>query len=546
MKTSILFSLVAALTNALTNYNDTACVPNAHWVDQLPYFNPAEIQPCSYAGTLNSNADGSHQMFYWMYPAEDEANKPITLWLNGGPGASSTFANFLMNGPMRINQTGTGPDDYIVYLADASWVEATTMIYIDQPVGTGFSYGEPLLTTMTEAADEFVYFLTQLFTMYPDFVGKDLYFAGESYAGKYVPAYSYAMLMYNQQQGSTYFNLLASMMGDPYTVPVTMRSHMHLVSESLNIIDDTNMPQIAALIQRCREILTDENYSDDFKGDVCASPITYINHVSGYVSGYDNREFSVDWDANEDQTINYFTISGQVQTIYQRVHVQDSTKTPVFEMGSSAVGVAFAGDQLIAYSQTVTDLVSMGLPLLIYAGEWDTRDGPKTVEPWLRSLYFDGNQNFWDQSRQTYYVQVPNEGQIVGGYWRESQYLSYLTIPKAGHFVPANNYWPSYQFMVDYINNGKLMCHEANGGDCSVVDTRCAYMDDCSGHGTCTTNGVCECDSGYKSADCSLRYNNLTADGSGIFLRFSQYGPNYFAFTWDGGNDSNVTLQATK
>lgn len=100
--------------------------------------------------------------------------------------------------------------------------------------------------------------------------------------------------------------------------------------------------------------------------------------------------------------------------------------------------------------------------------------------------------------------------------------------------------------MVDYINNGKLMCHEANGGDCSVVDIRCAYMDDCSGHGTCNANGVCECDSGYKSADCSLRYSNLTADGSGIFLRFSQYGPNYVAFTWDGGNDSNVTLQATK
>lgn len=136
-------------------------------------------------------------MFYWMYPAEDEANKPITLWLNGGPGASSTFANFLMNGPMRINQTGAGVDDYIVFLADASWVEATTMIYIDQPIGTGFSYGEPLLTTMTEAADEFVYFLTQLFTLYPDFVGKDLYFAGESYAGKYVPAFSKAMLEYN-------------------------------------------------------------------------------------------------------------------------------------------------------------------------------------------------------------------------------------------------------------------------------------------------------------------------------------------------------------
>lgn len=43
MKTAILFSAVAVLASALTNYNDTACVPNQHWVDKLPYFNPSEI-----------------------------------------------------------------------------------------------------------------------------------------------------------------------------------------------------------------------------------------------------------------------------------------------------------------------------------------------------------------------------------------------------------------------------------------------------------------------------------------------------------------------
>jgi len=43
------------------------------------------------------------------------------------------------------------------------------MIYIDQPVGTGFSYGPNLLTTMDEAADEFVIFLGNLFDKYSSF-----------------------------------------------------------------------------------------------------------------------------------------------------------------------------------------------------------------------------------------------------------------------------------------------------------------------------------------------------------------------------------------
>ena len=65
-----------------------------------------------------------------MFPSADE-NAPIAIWLNGGPGASSTFANFLMNGPMRINQTGGGADDYVVYTVNDTWVDIATMIYID-------------------------------------------------------------------------------------------------------------------------------------------------------------------------------------------------------------------------------------------------------------------------------------------------------------------------------------------------------------------------------------------------------------------------------
>ena len=120
------------------------------------------------------------------------------------------------------------------------------------------------------------------------------------------------------------------MVGDPFTAPISMRAHMHLVPEALNIIDDSNMPQIAALIQRCREMLTSTEYTDEVKGDTCASPIDYINHVSGYVSGYDTRIFCVDWDAYEQQTTNYFTISGRVQEIYSAIHVTSSTKRPVF------------------------------------------------------------------------------------------------------------------------------------------------------------------------------------------------------------------------
>ena len=88
------------------------------------------------------------------------------------------------------------------------------MIYIDQPVDTGFSYGHTLVTTMDEACEQFMNLMTNIWWWFP-FDGVPLYMTGESYAGKYIPQFSWALL----QNGN--FNLQASLMGDPYTAPLT-------------------------------------------------------------------------------------------------------------------------------------------------------------------------------------------------------------------------------------------------------------------------------------------------------------------------------------
>ena len=98
-----------------------------------------------------------------MYPtASTDEHTPVIIWLNGGPGASSMLANFLFSGPMRISQDPeTGA--YDMFRVSETWMNIGTVIYIDQPVGTGFS-SEPssLLNNMTDVTDEFVYFMLQL------------------------------------------------------------------------------------------------------------------------------------------------------------------------------------------------------------------------------------------------------------------------------------------------------------------------------------------------------------------------------------------------
>ena len=78
-------------------------------------------------------------------------------------------------------------------------------------------------------------------------------------------------------------------------------------------------------------------------------------------------------------------------------------------------------------------------------------------------MQFDGSEDFWSQARTTYWVKNatdPSGPLLNGGYYRTtSEYFTFLTVPKAGHFVPNNYYSASFQFITDYINSQQLECH---------------------------------------------------------------------------------------
>ena len=85
------------------------------------------------------------------------------------------------------------------------------MVWVEQPVGTGFSQGVPSAKTEEDVARQFLGFFENFVDTF-DLHGKRIFIAGESYAGMYVPYIASAMLDAND---STYFNLEATMIYDP-------------------------------------------------------------------------------------------------------------------------------------------------------------------------------------------------------------------------------------------------------------------------------------------------------------------------------------------
>lgn len=74
--------------------------------------------------------------FFWFIESRTNPHRaPLTIWLNGGPGASSLLGMLSENGPCSIN-----PDSNSSTLNPWSWNNEVNVLFIDQPVQVGFSY----------------------------------------------------------------------------------------------------------------------------------------------------------------------------------------------------------------------------------------------------------------------------------------------------------------------------------------------------------------------------------------------------------------------
>jgi len=68
-----------------------------------------------------------------------------------------------------------------------SWTRATTMLYVEQPIGTGFSYGYPLPEDEHDVAADLYEFMQNFLKVFEEMATYDLFILGESYAGMFVP-----------------------------------------------------------------------------------------------------------------------------------------------------------------------------------------------------------------------------------------------------------------------------------------------------------------------------------------------------------------------
>lgn len=163
----------------------------------------------SYAGLMpiSDKANETDQFYFWFFPsANEDAGDEITIWLNGGPGCSSLEGFLQENGPISW-QYGTPKPVYNPW----NWANLTNIVWVEQPIGTGFTQGEPTANSQEEVSKQFAGFWKNFVDTF-DLCDRKVYIAGESYAGKYIP---YLANEFLDQADPKYYDVKGILIYDP-------------------------------------------------------------------------------------------------------------------------------------------------------------------------------------------------------------------------------------------------------------------------------------------------------------------------------------------
>jgi len=424
-------------------------MPGLHWTPNFNHF----------SGYLNLK-DTHKFIHYWLVEAEaSPETAPLVFWTNGGPGCSGLIGFMTEQGPFRPDADGNiQPNTY-------AWNKNANMVFLEQPVGVGFSYSlnsDDYRIGDDQAAQDNLQTILTFFHKFPHFNHTALYITSESYGGHYIPTWADAIINFNDAQ--TYsqdrINFKGFAVGNPYTdyysgVGAQMETYWgkQLLPKPIwdNYVDNGCTDPVQQLNNSvCSFLLLDFNkkignlnpYALDYP--VCLTTQQRTMHQFlfedfGYLS----------YEPCEDNYAADYLNKNDVKT---SIHVKDDIE---WEECSRTTKYKLADKMLPMqhyYNTILTSKTHTDLRVLVYSGDDDGVCGTIGTQRWIYDLGFSVS-SLWN----TWYV----DGQTAGYITKfntppkgsKDTRFSFITVHFAGHEVPTYKPKEALELFQKYINN---------------------------------------------------------------------------------------------
>ena len=447
-----------------------------------------DLEPSSHKDG-NKHPRGTMEHFYfWAFESRnDPKTDPVVLWLNGGPGCSS-FTGLLMElGPCNAVNPKHNNGRPATERNPWAWNNNATLIFLDQPVGVGYSYNSwtdksrkdkpPARVYSTPAAARDASAFLHLLAMH---AGKEIFgtdrdiydgetgelirakgsypsfhIAGESYGGRYIPLIANQILEDNEralahpEHGIQPLPLKSVLIGNGITSP----KHQYPAYVSYTCTNASGTPDgvpllpqqtcdkmyqaipvCLTLVEKCNRL------SSHYDSLACQTAETYCE--GSLASPYDSLNKSpYDWqhpaDYAEEEWVAAFLNDPSTQKALGVDRRGPGDKHDgVFIGCSDAVYKNFAktGDGARESTWAVRNILEKGIKVLTYSGKRDFICNYVGNRDWAEELEWSGGDQFRKQQLQPWFVDPHNAKR--GGDFKSFDKFTYLTVESAGHFVP--------------------------------------------------------------------------------------------------------------
>ena len=412
------------------------------------------------------------QIHYWFVEAEeDAANAPLVFWTNGGPGCSGLIGFLTEQGPFRPDSQGN------LKMNDWRWNKIANMVFLEQPVGVGFSYSDnsdDYKIGDSQAAKDNLQTILQFLMKFPQYSKVPLFITSESYGGHYMPTLAYQIVKYNEQQAdATKLNFKGFAVGNPYTdyysgVGAEMETYWgkqllpkptwdkYVANGCLEVTNQFNNSMCSTLILDFMKKIGNLNpYALDYPVCVSQQQI-WTTRMLYETSKMYNNEFSNAFlalkDSYEPCEDNYAANYLNDPDVKNALHVKSSIE---WEECSRTVKYEYMDKMLPMehyYNELLNAVSDKDLRIMVYSGDDDSVCGTIGTQKWLWTLGFpvkkDEYWKVWKVDGQTAgYI-----SQFDTPFSNESR-LTFATVHFAGHEVPTYKPKEAFVLFQAYLNN---------------------------------------------------------------------------------------------
>ncbi|XP_042466185.1 serine carboxypeptidase-like 51 [Zingiber officinale] len=366
---------------------------------------------------------------------------PTILWLQGGPSASGVgIGNFQEIGPLDTN----------LKPCNSTWLQKADLLFVENPVGTGFSFVEEeslLAKSDWEAAVDLTALLKKLYNGNTTMQQRNnpLFVVAESYGGRFAVTTTLSVL-HVIRAGKLKLKLGGVALGNSWMSPEDYVLSWGPLLQDMSRLDAKDAEKSNSMARVIKEEIDN--------GELANATNTW-RVLKYFISARSNRVSFHNFLLDDGMDPITQMLTTKTYSSYLSSQSSTSVDLPRFMNGvireklkiipehvkwqerSDLVFDYFSNGFMQPRIKEVDRLLSLGITVAIYNGQVDLICSNKGTHAWLQKLKWKGLKKFTNTPRSPLYCNSEEAG-VTKGFFKSYQNLQFYWILRAGHFVPVD------------------------------------------------------------------------------------------------------------